>query len=104
MADITPSADQLVGICHSHVRVLDPAPVSRGSRRFSPAGRSGRPMRDVLVADDDLAAARIHRRLVERVDGFRVAGVAHTGAQSLSSDSNRLKLEVGKFLSSVRAA
>jgi response regulator of citrate/malate metabolism len=43
-------------------------------------------MRDVLVVDDDLAAARIHRRFVERVDGFRVAGVAHTGAQALSSD------------------
>jgi methyl-accepting chemotaxis protein len=28
----------------------------------------------------------------------------HSAAQSLSRDSNRLKLEVGKFLSSVRAA
>jgi methyl-accepting chemotaxis protein len=27
-----------------------------------------------------------------------------SAAQSLSNDSNRLKLEVGKFLSSVRAA
>jgi methyl-accepting chemotaxis protein len=28
----------------------------------------------------------------------------HSAAQSLSSESNRLKLEVGKFLNSVRAA
>jgi methyl-accepting chemotaxis protein len=28
----------------------------------------------------------------------------YSAAKSLSSDSNRLKLEVGKFLSSVRAA
>jgi methyl-accepting chemotaxis protein/aerotaxis receptor len=28
----------------------------------------------------------------------------HSAAQTLSRDSNRLKLEVGKFLSSVRAA
>ena len=30
--------------------------------------------------------------------------MAASAAQSLSGDSNRLKLEVGKFLSSVRAA
>lgn len=40
-------------------------------------------MRDVLVVDEDFVAAEIHRRFVEQVEGFRVAGVAHTGAQAL---------------------
>lgn len=40
-------------------------------------------MRDVLVVDDDFMVADIHRRFVERVDGFRPVGVAHTGADAL---------------------
>lgn len=42
-------------------------------------------MRDVLVVDDDFMVAEIHRRFVERVDGFRAVGVARTGAEALSS-------------------
>jgi response regulator of citrate/malate metabolism len=37
----------------------------------------------VLVVDDDFMVARIHSGFVERTDGFRVVGVAHTGAEAL---------------------
>jgi response regulator of citrate/malate metabolism len=40
-------------------------------------------MRDVLVVDDDFMVAEIHRRFVEQVPGFRVVGVARTGADAL---------------------
>jgi len=42
-------------------------------------------MRDVLVVDDDFMVAEIHRRFVDRVDGFRVVGVSRTGAEALSA-------------------
>ncbi len=42
-------------------------------------------MRDVLIVDDDFMVAEIHRRFVERVDGFRAVGVARTGAEALSA-------------------
>jgi response regulator of citrate/malate metabolism len=42
-------------------------------------------MREVLVVDDDFMVAEIHRRFVERVDGFRAVGVARTGAEALSA-------------------
>jgi response regulator of citrate/malate metabolism len=41
-------------------------------------------MRDVLVVDDDFMVAEIHRRFVDRVDGFHAAGVARTGAEALT--------------------
>jgi response regulator of citrate/malate metabolism len=37
----------------------------------------------VLVVDDDFRVARIHSAFVDRVDGFRSVGVAHTGADAL---------------------
>ncbi|MGA8256973.1 MAG: response regulator, partial [Nocardioides sp.] len=37
----------------------------------------------VLIVDDDFMVARIHARFVEQVDGFEVAGTAHTGADAL---------------------
>jgi response regulator of citrate/malate metabolism len=37
----------------------------------------------VLVVDDDFMVARVHRGFVERVAGFEVVGVAHTGADAL---------------------
>ncbi|BBX69693.1 response regulator [Mycolicibacterium psychrotolerans] len=40
-------------------------------------------MRDVLVVDDDFMVAEIHRRFVDRVDGFRTVGVARTGTDAL---------------------
>lgn len=40
-------------------------------------------MRDVLVVDDDFMVAEIHRRFVDRVDGFHAAGIAHNGADAL---------------------
>lgn len=40
-------------------------------------------MREVLVVDDDFMVAEIHRRFVERVDGFRTVGVARTGGEAL---------------------
>jgi response regulator of citrate/malate metabolism len=40
-------------------------------------------MRDVLVVDDDFMVAEIHRRFVDRIDGFRAASVARTGADAL---------------------
>lgn len=42
-------------------------------------------MRDVLIVDDDFMVADIHRRFVERVDGFRPVGVARTGAEALTA-------------------
>ncbi|KUI33369.1 two-component system response regulator [Mycobacterium sp. IS-1496] len=42
-------------------------------------------MRDVLVVDDDFMVADIHRRFVERVEGFRAVGVARTGGEALSA-------------------
>lgn len=37
----------------------------------------------VLVVDDDFMVAKIHSGYVERVGGFEVVGVAHTGAEAL---------------------
>ncbi|GCB52215.1 response regulator [Streptomyces sp. NL15-2K] len=37
---------------------------------------------DVLVVDDDFMVARVHRAFVDRVEPFRVVGVAHTGEQA----------------------
>ncbi|KOG39893.1 response regulator [Streptomyces resistomycificus] len=37
---------------------------------------------DVLVVDDDFMVARVHRTFVERVEPFRVVGVAHSGEQA----------------------
>ncbi|MGW3940698.1 response regulator [Streptomyces phaeochromogenes] len=37
---------------------------------------------DVLVVDDDFMVARVHRTFVERVEPFRVVGVANTGEQA----------------------
>jgi response regulator of citrate/malate metabolism len=42
-------------------------------------------MREVLVVDDDFMVADIHRRFVDRVDGFRSVGVARTGAEALAA-------------------
>lgn len=38
----------------------------------------------VLVVDDDFMVARIHSRFLQTQDGFRVAGVAHTGIDALA--------------------
>lgn len=40
-------------------------------------------MREVLVVDDDFMVAEIHRKFVERVDGFAAVGAARTGAEAL---------------------
>ena len=40
-------------------------------------------MYDVVVVDDDFMVAEIHRRFVERIDGFRPVAVARTGAEAL---------------------
>lgn len=39
----------------------------------------------VLVVDDDFMVADIHRRFVDRTDGFRAVGVAHTAAAALEA-------------------
>lgn len=44
----------------------------------------------VLVVDDDFMVARIHTQFVERTPGFRVVGVASTGAAALD-DVARLR-------------
>lgn len=41
-------------------------------------------MRDVLIVDDDFMVAEIHRRFVERIDGFRPVAVARNGSEALS--------------------
>ncbi|MER8234511.1 response regulator [Streptomyces sp. NPDC101490] len=40
-------------------------------------------MTNVLVVDDDFMVAKLHCRYVSVVPGFRVAGVAHSGAEAL---------------------
>lgn len=40
-------------------------------------------MRDVLVVDDDFMVAEIHRKFVDRVDGFATVGAARTGSEAL---------------------
>ncbi|MFJ6994115.1 response regulator, partial [Streptomyces sp. NPDC003090] len=40
-------------------------------------------MTRVLVVDDDFMVAKLHSRYVSAVDGFTVAGVAHSGADAL---------------------
>lgn len=42
-------------------------------------------MRDVLIVDDDFMVAEIHRRFVERIEGFRPVAVARTGAEALAA-------------------
>jgi response regulator of citrate/malate metabolism len=37
----------------------------------------------VLVVDDDFRVARIHSAFVDRVEGFRTIGVAHTGQEAI---------------------
>lgn len=37
----------------------------------------------VLVVDDDFRVAALHVAFVDRIDGFHVVGVAHTGAEAL---------------------
>ncbi|MEE6257645.1 response regulator [Plantactinospora sonchi] len=39
----------------------------------------------VLVVDDDFMVARVQHRFVERVPGFTVVGVAHSGAEALDA-------------------
>ena len=39
----------------------------------------------VLVVDDDFMVAKVHCGFVERVSGFNVAGVAHTGAEAIAA-------------------
>lgn len=39
----------------------------------------------VLVVDDDFMVARIHTGFVQRVPGFEVVGVQHTGADALTA-------------------
>jgi response regulator of citrate/malate metabolism len=39
----------------------------------------------VMVVDDDFRVARIHSAFVDRVEGFRTVGVAHTGADALQA-------------------
>lgn len=42
-------------------------------------------MREVLVVDDDFMVADIHRRFVDRIDGFHTVEVARTGAGALEA-------------------
>jgi response regulator of citrate/malate metabolism len=38
-----------------------------------------------LIVDDDFLVARVHRAYTERVPGFKVVGVAHSGAEALDA-------------------
>lgn len=42
-------------------------------------------MRDVLIVDDDFMVAEIHRRFVERIEGYRPVAVARSGAEALAT-------------------
>lgn len=41
------------------------------------------PQLSVLIVDDDFRVASVHKGFVERIEGFRVVGEAHTAAQAL---------------------
>lgn len=41
------------------------------------------PQLSVLIVDDDFRVASVHKGFVERIEGFRVVGQAHTAAQAL---------------------
>jgi response regulator of citrate/malate metabolism len=43
-----------------------------------------------LIVDDDFMVAKVHRAYVERVAGFEVVGVAHTGGEALEA-ADRLR-------------
>ncbi len=43
----------------------------------------------VLVVDDDFRVASLHRAYVERVEGFRVVGEAHSGSEALDEVAAR---------------
>ena len=47
-------------------------------------------MREVLVVDDDFMVAEIHRRFVDRIEGFHTVEVARTGADALAA-AHRLR-------------
>src|SRR5690606_32904927 len=73
-----------------HPGHLCPPRRKRRGRRFHlhrPASARGedRRMIRVLVVDDDFMVAKVHCGFVERVPGFTVAGVAHSGAQALTT-------------------
>ncbi|MCX4231498.1 response regulator [Streptomyces ortus] len=54
-----------------------------GADTTATAGRAdGSDSIDVLVVDDDFMVARVHRAFVDRVEQFRVVGVASTGEQA----------------------
>ncbi|MDZ7884337.1 MAG: response regulator [Mycobacterium sp.] len=42
-------------------------------------------MRDVLIVDDDFMVAEIHRRFVERIEGFQPVAVARSGTEALAA-------------------
>lgn len=42
-------------------------------------------MVEVLIVDDDFMVAEIHRRFVDKTDGFTTVGVARTGAEALEA-------------------
>src|SRR5437879_4770083 len=48
-------------------------------------GSSGMTAIRTLVVDDDFMVAKVHRAYVERVAGFEVVGVAHSGAEALEA-------------------
>ena len=37
---------------------------------------------EVLIIEDDARIADIHRRFIDKIDGFHVVGSAHTGAEA----------------------
>ncbi|HET9872609.1 MAG TPA: response regulator [Propionibacteriaceae bacterium] len=41
-------------------------------------------MISVVVIDDDFRVAKIHSSFISRIEGFEVAGVAHSGAEALT--------------------
>ncbi|MCP8713263.1 response regulator, partial [Streptomyces sp. AC04842] len=56
-----------------------------GAERADGVGGVGGEAVGVLVVDDDFRVARVHRAYVDRVDSFRVVGVAGSGEQALSA-------------------
>ncbi|MER6838066.1 response regulator [Streptomyces cellulosae] len=61
------------------------AGVAGGAERADGVGGVGGEAVGVLVVDDDFRVARVHRAYVDRVDSFRVVGVAGSGEQALSA-------------------
>ena len=59
-------------------------------------------MRDVLIVDDDFMVAEIHRRFVERIEGFQPVAVARSGAEALAAAAEADKPPISEKIAALK--